>query len=77
MDSDKYIDGFSQLHFIAGMVRADMFVFAPGAGEKPDQKDAGRLVMTPQGFLTVLNSMQQLADRLVEAGILQRNAPEQ
>lgn len=73
MDSDKYIDGLTQIHFIGGMVRADMFVFGPNEGGEPSQESAGRLIMTPQGFISALNSMQQLADRLVEAGVLQKN----
>jgi ribosomal protein S20 len=29
--------------------------------------------MPPQGFLNAFNSMQQLIDKLLEAGILQKN----
>jgi hypothetical protein len=31
--------------------------------------------MPPQGFLGAFNSMQQLIDKLLEAGVLQKNAP--
>lgn len=72
MDSPVYIDGFQQLHFIGGMVRADMFILAPGDGGEARQNPAGQLVMTPQGFIAALNAMQQLADKLIEAGVLQR-----
>ena len=73
----KYIDGFSQVHFIGGMVRINMFTFLPVPDAEPTQEDAGQLVMTPQAFVGALNAMQQLADRLTDAGILQRNAPDQ
>ena len=69
----KYIDGFSQVHFIGGMVRINMFTLVPVPDAEPTQEDSGQLVMTPQAFIGALNAMQQLAERLAEAGILQRN----
>ena len=32
-----------------------------------------RIIMPPQGFLGAFNSMQQLIDKLLEAGVLQKN----
>ena len=32
-----------------------------------------RVIMPPQGFLGAYNSMQQLIDKLLEAGVLQKN----
>lgn len=32
-----------------------------------------RIIMPPQGFLGAFNSMQQLIDKLVEAGVLTKN----
>ncbi len=72
MRTEQFIDGFQQIHFIGGMVRLDMFLLTPQEGEEPRQDPAGQLIMTPQGFVTALNAMQQLADKLVEAGILEK-----
>ena len=69
----KYIDGFSQVHFIAGMVRINMFSYQPQSEGEPIQEDVGQLVMTPQAFVSALNAMQQLADKLAEAGVLQKS----
>ena len=72
MKTAQYIDGVGQVHFINGMIRMDMIVLEPRQGEEaPIPADAGQIVMTPQGFLTMLGSMQQLADKLAEAGIFQ------
>ena len=32
-----------------------------------------RIIMPPQGFLSAYNSMEQLINKLLEAGILQKN----
>ena len=68
----KYIDGISQIHFLNNMVRMDAFVLAPVPNQDPKQESAGQIVMSPQGFIAALGAMQQMADRLVENGVLQR-----
>ena len=73
MNNTTYIDGVKQAHFIGGMVRMDMFILLPGQGGESAPVESGQLVMTPQGFLSMLGSMQQLADKLVEAGVLQKS----
>ena len=73
MKDTMYVDGVSQIHFLGGMVRMDMFTLKPGEGQQPAQQEAGQIVMTPQGLVSCINAMQQLADRLVTAGVLQKN----
>lgn len=72
MIKHHYIDGIRQLHFVGGMVRMDTFVLQPQQGSEPEMQDGPQLIMTPQGFLASLNAMQQLAEKLVENGVLQR-----
>ena len=69
MQEQRYIDGFSQVHFVGGMVRIDTFVLAPRPDAEPAQENAGQLIMTPQAFVGALNAMQQLAAKLAEAGV--------
>ena len=72
MKSDHYyIDGVSQIHFAGGMVRLDMFVLSPQPGDEALQIDAGRIVMTPQAFLSAMDAMQNFVGKLAEAGVLQ------
>ena len=76
MDCKKEIfaDGIGQVHFAGGMVRFDFVTLQPQAeGKEPVPEANVRVIMPPQGFLSALNSMQQLVDKLVEAGVLRKN----
>lgn len=68
-----YADGIGQIHFAGGMVRFDFVTLQPKDGENPTPESNMRIIMPPQGFLGAFNSMQQLIDKLVEAGVLQKN----
>ncbi len=72
MEQRTYIDGISQVHFVGGMIRIDTFVLSLQPEAEAVPEDAGQLVMTPQAFVGALDAMQQLADKLAEAGVLQR-----
>lgn len=72
MKTTTFIDGVSQVHFINGMIRLDTFVLQGQQGAEPVQVENAQLVLTPQGFLAMLGATQQLADKLAEAGILQK-----
>ena len=75
-DSRKelFADGIGQIHFAGGMVRFDLMTLQPTEeGKAPRPASHTRLIMPPQGFLSAFNSMQQLIDRLVEAGVLKKN----
>ena len=75
--SDKkeiFADGIGQIHFAGGMVRYDFVTLQPAEdGKAPTPQSNVRIVMPPQGFLAAFNSMQQLIDKLLEAGVLQKN----
>jgi len=69
-----FADGVGQVHFAGGMVRFDFVTLQPEEnGKAPVPQSNIRVIMPPQGFLAAFNSMQQLIDRLVEAGVLQKN----
>ena len=69
-----YADGIGQIHFAGGMVRYDFVTLQPAEdGKAPTPQSNVRIIMPPQGFLAAFNSMQQLIDKLVEAGVLQKN----
>ena len=78
MDEKKeiYADGIGQIHFAGAMVRFDFITLQPEAdGKAPTPRSNMRIIMPPQGFLSAFNSMQQLIDKLVEAGVLKKNEP--
>ena len=69
-----FADGVGQIHFAGGMVRYDFVTLQPEEnGKAPIPQSNVRVIMPPQGFLAAFNSMQQLIDKLVEAGVLQKN----
>ena len=71
---ELYADGIGQIHFAGGMVRFDFVTLQPKEdGQQPGVESNVRMIMPPQGFLNAFNSMQQLIDRLVEAGVLKKN----
>ena len=76
METKKEIfaDGIGQIHFAGNMVRFDFVTLQPEAdGKAPVPQSNVRVIMPPQGFLSAFNSMQQLIDKLLEAGVLQKN----
>ena len=69
-----FADGIGQIHFAGGMVRYDFITLQPQEeGKAPTPEASCRIIMPPQGFLSAFNSMQQLIDKLLEAGVLQKN----
>ena len=69
-----FADGIGQIHFVGGMVRYDFVTLQPESeGQAPVPQSNVRIIMPPQGFLSAFNSMQQLIDKLLEAGVLQKN----
>jgi hypothetical protein len=69
-----FADGIGQIHFAGGMVRFDYVTLQPTKdGAAPTPEGNIRIIMPPQGFLAAFNSMQQLIDKLLDAGVLQKN----
>ena len=76
METKKEIfaDCIGQIHFAAGMVRFDFVTLQPEEdGKAPVPQSNIRIIMPPQGFLGAYNSMEQLINKLLDAGILQKN----
>ena len=73
--NEIFADGMGQIHFAGGMVRFDFVTLQPSSvnGAAPIPEANTRIIMPPQGFLAAFNSMQQLIDKLVEAGVVKKN----
>ncbi len=69
-----FADGIGQIHFAGAMVRFDFVTLQPTEeGKAPVAEPSVRIIMPPQGFLSAFDSMQKLIDKLLEAGVLQKN----
>ncbi len=71
-----YADGLDQITFLEGLVRLDFFC----AGEEAEngeisREHVGRLLLPPNGFLSVYEAMGQLIARMEQAGLVERNEP--
>ena len=74
ISKELFADGIGQIHFAGGMVRFDLMTLQPAEeGKAPVPQSTVRLIMPPQGFLSAFQSMQQLIDKLVDAGVLKKN----
>ncbi len=73
--AEIFADGIGQIHFAGGMVRYDFVTLQPDPEGKanPTPVVNERIIMPPQGFLNMFNSMQNLIDKLLEAGVLKKN----
>ena len=72
MKNVTFIDGVSQVHFLNGNIRLDTFVLQGQQDAEPVPLENAQLVLTPQGFLSMLGAMQNIAEKLAEAGLLQK-----
>lgn len=69
-----HADGIGQVHFAGNMFRFDFMTLQPGLdGYPPIPEYKERVIMPPLGFLAAFNSMQELIDKLLEAGVLAKN----
>ena len=74
-----FADGVNQVHFINNLTRLNFYTIEPQPeqGGDPKQIDAGTIVLPIQGFFETLGAMQQLADKLIENGVVQREEAKQ
>jgi len=71
-----YADGIQQIHFVQQMVYFDLMTLQPEQdGVAPVRQQRERIIMPLQGFLRTFDSTQQLIDKLVDGGVLQKNQP--
>lgn len=72
---EQYVDGVEKIHFLGGLVRIDFGTLQPNEAdpEKPSMAFSERLITTPEGFLRIYGSIQQLADHLLKQGVLKKN----
>ena len=72
---ETYVDGVEKIHFLGGLVRLDLGTLQPNPEnpEEPKMEFTQRVITTPEGFLRIYNSIQQLADHLLKQGVLKKN----
>ena len=71
----QFTDGIGNITLMDGIVRFDLVELRTGPDNKPLPTRSGSLAMPLPGFLRAVEQMNQAVNRLVEQGVLTRNAP--
>ena len=75
MTAEIFADGVSEVNIASGLARIN-FVSLSGTLKddkgNPQRELRQRVVITPQGVLELFGALQQVIERLVEAGLIQR-----
>jgi hypothetical protein len=77
MVPEIYVDGIGRIGFADGMVRIELVSVPPpepGREGESQPEPRARIVMTPHGFLSSLQSLHSLLKKLEAAGVVKRNA---
>lgn len=68
----RYVDGIGKIHYLGNMIRFDFVTLDHDdqKGSEPTTDLVQRVIMTPQAFLNMFSSMQNLVDQLVKNGVM-------
>lgn len=84
MDNEKlaqlFIDGIGNINLSGGAVRAELISVTPNAQDEKNIKKIDRhmrVIMTPQGFIQAVTTLQNFLVQLEEKGIVKRAEPEE
>jgi hypothetical protein len=80
MTSEVFADGVSEVNIAGGIVRINFVSLSATLKDEkgiPVRELRQRIVTTPQGVIELYNAMQQVIEKLIENGTLQRRPGEQ
>ncbi len=74
--SSVFIDAFDNVTLADGVIRFDLITVAPGAANaQPVATKVGSIGIPIQGFLRTTEQFNQVINKMVEQGILNRTDP--
>ena len=73
MVAELFADTVGRVDFVSGVVRIELVSLEPAESGQGKMEVRQRLVMPVDGFLHSLNTMGDLVNKLVDAGVLKRN----
>ncbi|CAK0762113.1 hypothetical protein WCLP8_3410002 [uncultured Gammaproteobacteria bacterium] len=76
MATEVFADTVGRAEFAAGMIRIELASIEPGEeGAAASMVVRQRVIMPIDGFLSALGTLNGLAEKLAEAGVIRRAAP--
>jgi hypothetical protein len=79
MNNEVFADGVSEVNIAGGIVRINFVSLSATLKDDkgtPVRELRQRVVLTPQGVLELNGAMQQVIEKLISTGVLQRTAPD-
>ena len=79
MTNEVFADGVSEVNIAGGIVRINFVSLSATIKDEkgnPVRELRQRVVLTPQGVLELNGAMQQVIEKLISTGVLQRNPQE-
>ena len=80
MTQEIYVDGVGKIDFVGGVIRMELVALqSDDNGKKePTPEVRQRLIMPARGLLQSLSVMQNMVQKMVDAGVIQaQEAPEE
>jgi len=72
--NELYIDGIGKIDFVGGVIRMELVALQADDGKKePAPVVRQRLVMPARGLLQSLSVIQNMVQKMVDAGVIQQN----
>jgi hypothetical protein len=72
MINEVFADGVSEVNIAGGIVRINFVSLSKDDKGTPVRELRQRVVLTPQGVLELNAAMQQVIEKLISTGVLQR-----
>ena len=79
MTTEVFADGVGEVNIASGVARINFVSFSGTLRDEkgnPQRELRQRIVITPQGVLELFGALQQVIDRMVEGGLIQRKPSE-
>ena len=73
MTQEIYVDGVGKIDFVGGVVRLELVALqSDDSGAEPKPEVRQRLVMPARGLLQSLSVIQNMVQKMVDAGVVQQ-----
>jgi len=77
MSDEIYIDGIGKIDFIGGVIRMELVALeSAGEGKEPAPTVRQKVVMPARGLLQSMSVMQNMVQKMTDAGVIQQTEAE-